>query len=198
MNQRKKKLLFFQIFFLVLGVIIIFFTYNNKNNEAQEQFVSKKIQKEIEKKDINNSNVFYNVKYSGFDLEGNRYTINSAEAINSKENFNEVMMKEVMATFYLKDDTILKITSAEGKYNNNTLDMMFSKDVKAVYNDSELYAEKAEFKNSDNLLTISDKVKVVDSNGTILADKLTFDIERKKLNISSSANNIIKSNIIYK
>ena len=54
-------------------------------------------------------------------------------------------MKFVEATFYFKDDTVLSVVSDLGTYNNKTLDMSFDGNVKAFYNNSELYAQKAKY-----------------------------------------------------
>ena len=63
--------------------------------------------------------------------------------------------------------------------NNNSLDMNFYGNVKAVYEDSKLYAEKAEYSNSNGYLVISESVKVEDLKGSLFADKLLFDIRNK-------------------
>ena len=76
--------------------------------------------------------------------------------------------------------------------------MIFRGNVKASYENSELFAGFAKFSSSENLLKISDNVKVIDKRGTMLADKLTFDIKSKTLNITSLKNKMIKSNIKYK
>ena len=70
--------------------------------------------------------------------------------------------------------------------------------IKALYQNSELYAEKAEFLNSKNSLVISDNVRVIDTKGSMFADKLIFDIKEKTLNIKSLNNKMIKSKLNYK
>ena len=50
--------------------------------------------------------------------------------------------------------------SNSGKYNNKTLDMIFEDGVEAKYNESVLYAGKAEYSNSAGFLTISEEVKI--------------------------------------
>lgn len=195
--DRKKKLRLYQVFILLIGLTIISITYLQKNSSDQAIIISDNLKNKIDK-DAGASNKFYNVKYSGLDFEGNRYTIFSKEAVNSDKNENLVLMKKVNASFYFKDDTTLNISSDIGEYNNKTLDMKFTKDVSASYEESKLYAGKAELLNSQNSLIISDNVKIFDTNGTMFADKLTFDIKSKTLNITSLKNNVIKSKLNYK
>ena len=200
--SRKQKLRIFQILFLITGVIIIFFTFLQSNKFQKEQIISdnlqKKIDKEISIQGSDKSSTFYNVKYSGLDLEGNRYTISSKKAVNSDTNENVVNMTGVFAVFYFKDNTELNILSNKAIYNNKTLDIKFEDSVKCLYENSELYAGSAEFLNSKNSLSVSNNVKITDSKGTIFADKLTFDIKNKTLNITSLNENTIKSKINYK
>ena len=141
---------------------------------------------------------FFNISYSGLDLAGNRYILKSKEASNSKENQETVNMKYVEANFYFKDDTILKVMSDTGVYNNKTLDMVFEGNVKANYEGSKLLAQKADYSNTRGLLIISDKVKVIDSRGTIVANNLSFDIKNQKLNIASFNDDKINANIKLK
>ena len=142
--------------------------------------------------------MFYNIEYSGLDLSGNRYILKAKEASNEPNNQNIIKMKSVEAFFYFKDDTILKIFSEEGIYNNRTLDMVFSKNVNADYEGSKLVAQRAEYSNSENFLQITEKVVVNDSRGAFSADKLRFDISNQSLNINSSENNKIIVNLNIK
>ena len=201
MTKRKRKLRLIQISLLSIGLIFILFSYSQINNSSNEEIVSKKKQEKIKNQISNTSednDVFYNIEYSGLDLSGNRYILKSEEALTTKENQELVYMKIVEATFYFKDDTILYIWSDNGIYNNKTLDMIFENNIKASYEKSELFAEKAEYSNSKGFLTITNKVKVIDFRGTMLADKLLFDIKKQKLNIVSFNNNKINANINLK
>ncbi len=199
--NRKKKLRIYQLIFLFVGIMIIVFTYINKNDSNQNEIISKNLQKKIEKQienqKINNENVFYNVKYSGLDLEGRRYSIIAEQGTNSESNPNIVKMKGVNATFYFEDDTVLIIASEKGAYNNSTLDIIFENNVKASYDNSELYAEKAEFSNSKNFLIVSKNVKIIDNKGSMIADKLLFDIKDKTLNITAKEGKMVKSKVNY-
>ena len=107
-------------------------------------------------------------------------------------------MTSVEATFYFKDGTILNVWSEQGVYNNKSLDMKFSGNVKAIYEGSKLFAQKAEYSNSKSFLTISEKVKINDARGTMIADKLLFDIKKQTLEIASFTDNKINANINLK
>ena len=86
----------------------------------------------------------------------------------------------VEAIFYFKDDTTLRIWSNKGIYNNKTLDMKFIKNVKAKYKNSKLFAEKADYSNSENYLSIYENVRIDDIKwGNLIADKLLFDIKKQ-------------------
>ena len=201
MIDRKKKIKIIQLSLLVIGSLVLFFTYANKSDSPKEEIVSKEIQERIKNQNTNlpeNSDIFYNIEYSGLDLAGNRYILKSKEAFNDKNNQEIVQMKFVEAFFYFKDDTVLEVKSDYGIYNNKTLNMNFKKNVKATYEGSELFAQEAEYSNVESFLTIADQVRVNDSKGTVFADKLLFDIKKKKLNIASFNDNKINANINLK
>ena len=78
--ERKKKIQLAQIIFLFLGLFTIFFTYLKRETNQKETLISVETKKKIEKqlsdqKSLNDNDTFYNVEYSGFDLNGNRYII---------------------------------------------------------------------------------------------------------------------------
>ena len=195
--DRKKKLRIYQIILLISGTLIILLTFVKKNIPTEEKIISANLKKIIEEQksniDSKDGNTFYNVKYSGLDLKGNRFSIISNEGTTSDLNSNLVEMKGVTANFYFKDNSNLEISSKEGTYNNESLNIIFKTDVKALYENSELYADYAEFSNSNNYLKVSNNVKIIDPKGTMLADRLIFDINTKTLKITSLKNNKIKS-----
>lgn len=198
--DRTKKLRLIQISLFLLGAIIIFVTYKDNSNLSKNSFVSKEIKEKVSKqKNISNSSdIFYNIEYSGLDLSGNRYVLKSKEAVSSKSNPDIIKMKSVEATFYFKDDTFLGVVSDEGNYNNKTLDMTFTKNVEANYMQSKLYANRAEFSNSQSYLTITENVIVEDIRGTMLADRLLFDIKKQTLQIAAFNDDKINANINVK
>ena len=196
MTNRKKRLRVIQLGLLFFGILIIYFTYSELNLSKNKSSIKPK--EELKSSYSENDeaiDIFYNIEYSGIDMAGNRYILKSLEAYNNKNKQELVSMKSVEAIFYFKDDTMLYVWSDKGLYNNKTLDMVFEDNVKSIYNESELFANKAEYSNSSGFLRISDKVKVKDTRGTMFADELIFDIKNQKLKIASENNNRVKAKI---
>ena len=199
--ERKRRLRLIQFIMLILGILIIFFTYLGKNEIQENKIITKETQEKIkEQMQVQNQqgDVFYQIEFSGLDLSGNRYILKSKEALSDKNNPEIVYMKFVEATFYFKDQTVLTVLSDTGIYNNKTLDMNFENNVKANYEGSELFAQKAEYSNLKSYLTISEEVKINDIRGTIVADKLLFDIKKETLNIASFNDGKINANVNLK
>ena len=200
MMQRKIKLRIIQFSLLFIGIIIAFFTYKNSDQSSRENTALLKIKKESSAVNLNENstddiNIFYNIEYSGLDISGNRYILKSREARTNTSNAEAINMEGVRAFFYFKDGTILNVTSKFGVYNNKTLDMIFEENIKATYGDSNLTAENAEYSNSKGLLTITNKVKINDNRGNLVADKLLFDLKNQTLNIASLSKDKINAKI---
>ncbi len=201
MIERKRKIRLIQLSLLIFGIFILYFTYVNRDNNQENKILTKETQKKvresIEKKG-EESDIFYNIEYSGLDFEGNRYIIKSKEAFNKKDNQEIVNMKNVEAKFYFKDDTVLEIFSNRAIYNSKTLDISFFDDIRANYAGSKLSAEKAEYSNSKSFLVVSGDVKINDLRGSMVADKLLFDIKKQTLDIASNNENKVNANINIK
>ena len=199
--ERRRRIKLFQISLLLLGALIIYFTYIVRERNIDESSMSKEIKQKIKKQSsesLGDGDIFYNIKYSGLDLAGNRYVLTSKEARNSQINKELIDMKFVNAKFYFKDGTELNVFSDTGIYNNNTLDMTFKLNVKALYMGSQLYAQRAEYSNSKSYIIISESVKLKDIKGTMFADKLLFDIKKQTLNITSYDEKKVNANINLK
>ena len=199
MMERKKKLRLTQLTLLIIGILVIYTTYYNEKTNLDKRIISKKTEEKVKKQQIEETSesgdIFFNVEYTGLDLNGNRYSLNSKEAYLDELKPEIVYMKNVHATFYFKNDTVLNIWSDRGIYNNKNLDMKFENNVKAKYLESDLTAEKAEYSNSKSYLTIYENVKVDDIRGNLVADKLLFDITKKKLDITSFNDGKINANV---
>jgi len=165
MINRKKKLRFIQLFLLIFSLLIIYLTYYNRSNDDKDEIISKSIKEKVTKQSQDKlsdtkNDVFFNIEYTGLDLNGNRYILKSKEAYLDESKPEIVYMKVVNAIFYFKDNTVLEIWSNKGIYNNKTFDMNFEDEVRAEYLESKLYAGKANYSNSENYLSIFENVKI--------------------------------------
>ena len=193
MIERKKRIRIIQIVLFILGILIIYFTYYNKELSNIQQTSKKVINENISDKE--DEDVFFNIEYTGLDLNGNRYLIKSKEARLDEQKPEVVYMKDVSAIFYFKDNTMLYVWSDIGTYNNKNFDMKFDTNVKADYMNSKLFAEKAHYSNSENFLSIYENVRIKDIRGNLIADKLLFDINKQNLAITSFNDGKINANV---
>ena len=195
MIERKKKLRIIQFFLLIFALLIIYLTYYNKEISNTDLADSEQTKEALKDEDKDDGDFFFNIEYTGLDLRGNRYLLKSKKARLDEVKPEIVYMDDVHATFYFKDNTILYIWSDKGIYNNKNFDMQFSKNVKAEYLDSKLFAEKANYSNTENYLSIYENVRIDDIRGNLIADKLLFDIKKQNLAITSFNDGKINANV---
>ena len=119
-------------------------------------------------------------------------------ASTDKLNQEIINMNFVDAIFYFRDGTELNVFSENAIYNNKTLDIIFSKNVEAIYGENKLYSQKAEYSNTKNYVIISDNVSVESKKGNLFAENLFFDMKKGTLNISALNNNKVNANINLK
>ena len=196
MNLRKKKIIILQIIIFIFGVLVLYFTYGKKNSETVVSTTDQeRIKERLSKENDDQINTFENVEYSGIDLNGNRYTVRS-EIANFENETPEIINMTVMnGVFYFKDGSILYIESDKGVYNNKTFDIKFRDNIKANYDNDELYADNLDFFNSKSFLSIYGNVKTESIKGKILADKIDFDLNLQTLKINMYDNKKVKVNV---
>ena len=180
MIRRKRKILFIQFIIFLFALTLLYNTYRDKNKPTKEAI-------KVEAKTDPNTNSFDDIEYSGFDLNGNRYILKAEEADFRTEKPEVINMKNVIADFYLKDGSVLAVTSKEGLYNNVTLDMEFRQNVKAIYSNSVLFADQLNYSNTNSNLLASGNVRGESvEKGEFFADNVEYDISNKTLNFSMS------------
>ena len=182
-KYKLNKKIFSQITLLLLGVMIIFFTYFYTD---KQKTAKKNEEKKVEKIDeqLQNKSTFENIQYEGVDENGNKFIIGSVYAEFENDVPNIINMNDILCRFFFKDGTILRITSDFGVYDNITNDMSFEQNVKMYYLENRLFAEKADYVNSENYLFVQGNVVAEGLDGGLKADKMNFDLTQKKLRIS--------------
>ena len=176
MITRRKKIIFIQLTIFLFALSLLYNTYRDKNvlTEAVNKVTNGP-----------NTNNFTDIMYSGFDLNGNRYTLNAAKANFKTAKPNLINMQDVVANFYLQDDTVLKIVSEKGLYDNKTLDMNFSQNVKAVYLANTLLSDVLNYSNSNGKLLAYGNVRGESvEKGEFSADNVEYSLTNKTLDFS--------------
>tara|TARA_A100000164_G_C21932181_1_gene786241 strand:+ start:1658 stop:2272 length:615 start_codon:yes stop_codon:yes gene_type:complete len=201
-TERKKKILILQFLLLIVGIVIIYFTYYNKDKTTTESLdKSQNILKEkkdlVSNKETNNNtaNIFEDVEYKGIDSAGNRFSIESEKAEFEVDNPNLIKMTKMIAYFFFKDGTALKIVGDYGTYNNILHDMTFRENIIAEYETNYLYANNLDYFNSKRKLNIFGDIRGDNNIGNIMADKLSIDLDKEKLDISMFNEDRIKVKI---
>ena len=178
MKSRKKILFLIQFIVFLVAITLLYNTYSDKNNETLNTV-------KIEVNVNPDANSFTDIEYSGFDLAGNRYLLKAGEAEFNTETPELINMKEVVAKFYLKDNTILTVVSSEGLYNNITLDMNFRNNIKVDYLNHVLFSDLLSYSNTNGKLIATGNVRGESiEKGKFIADNIEYDLTDKNLNIS--------------
>ena len=98
-------------------------------------------------------------------------------------------MKEVKANFFLKNGSVLKITSDVGFYNNVTLDMNFKENVQSIYLTNTLFSDELIYSSSDGKLLATGNVRGESvERGEFFADNVEYDLINKTLDFSMFGN----------
>ena len=178
MISRKKKLFIIQLTIFFVASTLLYKTYQDKKEEPVVQ---------VKAQTDPNVNSFNDIEYSGFDLNGNRYVLQAEKADFKTETPELINMKIVFAKFYLKDNTILSVTSDLGLYNNKTQDIEFKDNVKADYSTHTLLSDLLSYSNLNAKLIAAGNVrgKSLDK-GEFFSDNLEYNLTDKTLNFSMS------------
>ena len=83
MIDRKKKLRFIQSFLLIFAILVIYLTYYKNQTNLKQEIISPSSKERLKElssnKNSENSDMFFNIEYTGLDLNGNRYLLKSEE-----------------------------------------------------------------------------------------------------------------------
>ncbi len=167
----------FVITILILLLIIIF-NLNQNNKESVEE------KKEVFQEEVENSNLIKDVEYKSKDSSGNLYILRASEGIIDQSNSKIIYLTSIKAVIELNDYNSIDISSNFGKYNINTFDTIFSKNVIIEYLDNIIIGEYLELSLNKNLMTISRNVVFKNNKSSLKADVIEVDIKTKDIKIS--------------
>jgi hypothetical protein len=180
--DRKRVIILIQLTIFLVALFLLYNTYRDKNKIPINVML-------IESETDADTNSFTDIEYSGFDLNGNRYTLNAVQADFKTETPEIIKMEGVVANFYLKDNTILKVVSNKGLYNTITLNMNFNENVKSTYLTNNLFSDQLTYSNSESKLLASGNVRGESvEKGEFFADNVEYSLTDKTLELSMFGN----------
>ena len=132
------------------------------------------------------SNTFKNVEYGGlYDLD-KPFKVNSEIAYIDNENLDIVYMTNMQVTLNMEDRSII-ITSDKGPYNKMTYDCFFELNVRATDGETVIVADNLDLLSTEDAIIAYNNVYLTDLQGTLLADKVFYDLETKKYDITMNS-----------
>ena len=138
------------------------------------------------KTDKGKSNTFKNVEYGGlYDLD-KPFQVNSEIAYIDNENPDIVYMTNMQVTLNMEDRSII-ITSDKGNYNKMTYDCFFELNVRATDGETVIIAENLDLLATEDSIIAYNNVYLKDLQGSLLADKVLYDLETKKYDITMNS-----------
>ena len=137
----------------------------------------------IIEKEIYNSNIMKNVKYTSTDSRGNNYTITALTGEIDFSNSNIIFLTDVKAIIELKNTNKVNISSSFGKYNSDNLDTIFSKNVKIQYLDNNINGQYLDFSPNRNSMIISKDITYTNLKNILKADVIEIDLISKDTKI---------------
>ena len=174
----KKNSLKVVLILTFLFLIIFSYFYFNKKKPIKE------IQTSIEQKEeVYKSNITKNVNYTSQDMNGNTYIIDAKIGEIDINNSSIIFLTDVKAIIKLKDSSNILITSNFGKYNIDTYDTIFSKNVIITYLDNKITSEYLDFSIDRNSMIISKNVIYNNMENILNSDVVEIDIKTKDTKI---------------
>ena len=163
---------------ILILLLIIIFNLNQNNKVSVEE------KKEVIQEEVENSNYIKDVEYKSKDSSDNLYILKASEGIIDKSNSKIIYLTSIKAVIELNDYNSIDISSNFGKYNIDTFDTIFSKNVIIKYLDNIIIGEYLELSLNKNLMTISRNVVFKNNKSSLKADVIEVDIKTKDIKIS--------------
>jgi hypothetical protein len=179
-----QKKIIIQIALLLLAILIILVTFNIYFSSDINQISNDdKNDKKTLSKNKDSNNLIKDIYYVSKDKAGNVYEIMSKIGEIDSKNPSIIHMTDVTAKLLFTDFTPVNITSKYAKYNNETYDTNFYKDILVQYLDHNVRAENMNLSTKKNLVTLDENIFYDNSNLELLADKVEIDLLTKNSKI---------------
>jgi len=96
----------------------------------------------------------------------------------------------------MRDGRIVTITSDKGIYNKITYDCFFEDNVKATDEETIILAKNLDLLVTEDMASIYNNVNLINTNGTLQADKVQYNFETKNYRVSMYNTEKVKIKLI--
>ena len=195
MNKKIIQLSLFLLATLVLFVSMYLYKIGNIKKSSKTSKIETAKDKLSISKDM--LTLMEDIKYFSKDVYGNVFEINSSTGKTDLKNDDIINMENVSAKIYLKDRDVIYITSDYAKYNRNTFETNFHRNVKLIYLDHKIFGDNLLLFFQNNLISMSNNIIYNNQETKLEADRIELNISTKKIKILMY-NKEEKIKILYK
>ena len=172
-----------QVSLITLVLVICGIIYYQYFYETPSRIISKKIETlEKEKKKLS-GNIIKDIEYKSEDEKGNFYVIKSKEGEFKDQNSDIIFMTNVTAIMRLKDETTIKLSSLNAKYNIVDSNTNFFNNVNLNYLNHNIVAENIDIFFKDSKLEAYNNLVYRNLDLSLIADKVEIDLITKNSKI---------------
>ena len=194
MKNKQQKV---QIILTFIGLLLILITYFYYPYMKKVELVKDQpTQKDLEKNIDDETTFFEEVEYKGLYDLNNPFIIKAKKAYILNEKPNIVYMTNMHVILYLNDGRIVNIISKKGKYNKKTYDCFFEDEIKATDGETNIFAENMDLLATENFVKIYNDVSLIYPTGSLRADKMDYNFEKKYFRVSMFDDKLIKMKVI--
>ena len=175
-----------QLSLFLLATLIVFVSmYLYKIGNIKKISKTSKIETAMDKLSISKDmlTLMEDIKYFSKDAYGNVFEINASTGKTDLKNDDIINMENVNAKIYLKDRDVIYITSDYAKYNRNTFETNFHRNVKLIYLDHKISGDNLLLFFKNNLISMSDNIIYNNQETKLEADRIELNISTKEIKI---------------
>ena len=175
-----------QLSLFLLATLIVFVSmYLYKIGNIKKISKTSKIETAMDKLSISKDmlTLMEDIKYISKDTYGNVFEINASTGKTDLKNDDIINMENVNAKIYLKDRDVIYITSDYAKYNRNTFETNFHRNVKLIYLDHKISGDNLLLFFQNNLISMSNNIIYNNQETKLEADRIELNISTKEIKI---------------
>jgi len=192
-KQQNAQLLLISIGFFLILATYFYYPYINKNKPQKDQIIKKNLN---QTENGVSSTTFEKVEYEGLTAAMQKFSIKSENAFIMDKEPDLVHMKKMKVNIYLSDGRIVTIVSDQGRYDKQTHDCWFEKNVVANDGETKIFAENLDLLATENFVKVYEQVRLFNPTGSLQADQVDYDFETKNFKISMFEDNSVKMKVI--